>query len=109
MVDIIARGMAANNSGGGGGDSYTKAETDALLSKKQNLITLISKLSSDLVDFNLTEEDVIRLFNEVKAEDQTEVEVNGNNIKFLTDTTTEGDDTKIETGSTFAYKDKIHL
>ncbi len=109
MVDIIARGMAANNSGGGSGDSYTKAETDALLSKKQNLITIINKLSSDLIDFNLTEEDVVRLFNEAKAEEQTEVEVNGDNIKFLTKTVAEGDDVKIKTGSTFAYKNKIHL
>lgn len=107
MVDIIARGIAANKAESG--ETYTKAEVDALLAGKQNLITLINKLSSDLVDFNLTEEDVIRLFSEVKATEQTEVEVNGDNIKFLTDTTTEGDDTKIETGSTFAYKDKIHL
>lgn len=39
-VDIIARGMAVNSGGGGGGNSYTKAETDALLAQKQN--TLVS-------------------------------------------------------------------
>lgn len=36
MIDVIARGMAANKGGGTGGESYTKEETDALLDLKQD-------------------------------------------------------------------------
>ena len=37
MVDVIARGLAARG-GGGSGDSYTKAEIDAMLLNKQNVL-----------------------------------------------------------------------
>lgn len=109
MVDIIARGLAVKGGGGSGGDSYTKAETDALLLKKQNLIDAEHKLISDFINFNLTEDDIVRLWNEAKAQLITEIRVDGDNIQFLTDVSTSGDDIKIETDSTFGYKDKIYL
>lgn len=102
MIDVIARGMAANKGGGGGGDSYTKAETDALLNEKQDLITLLKKLSPELIDYD---------FSKVATIDyeQTEVEVDGNNIKFLTPVSTNGDEIKIETDSTHLEGDEILL
>ena len=108
MVDIIARGMAAS-AGGAAGDSYTKAETDELLLKKQNLINAQNKLLSDFIEFNITEGDIIRLWNEAKAENETRIKVEGDNIQFLSDVAVDGDDVKIETDSTFGYKDKIYL
>ena len=109
-VDIIARSIAVNGSGGGGtGEGYTKDEVDNLLAQKQDLITLRNKLFSDLIEFNLTEEDIIRIHNEVKAELITEVEVDGDDIIFLTDVSTDEDDITIETESAFAYKNNIHL
>lgn len=109
-VDIIARGLAVNNGGGGGGgDRYTNAQIDEMLSRKQDLITVLNKLSSNLIAFNISEEDIVRIFGQAEAEQQTEYEVNGNTIKFLTDVTTDGDVIKFETDSTFVYKDNIYL
>lgn len=100
MIDIIARGMAANKSDSG--DTYTKAEVDALLAEKQDLITLLKKLSPELIDYD---------FSKVTTVDdgQTEVEVDGNNIKFLTPVSTNGDEIKIETDSTHLEGDEILL
>lgn len=109
-VDIIARGLAVNNvGGGGGGDRYTNTQIDTMLSKKQDLITVLNKLSSDLIAFNISEEDIVRIFGQAEAEQQTEYEANGDTIKFLTDVTKDGDVIKIETDSTFVYKDTIYL
>lgn len=102
MIDVIARGMAANKGGGGGGDSYTKAETDALLREKQDLITLSEKLSPELIDYDFSK--VVTVDDE-----QTEVEVEGNDIKFLTPVSTNGDEIKIETDSTHLDGDEILL
>lgn len=135
MVDIIARGLATQGGGGSGGDSYTKAEIDAMMAEKQN--TLVSgqniktingdsllgsgnvsvqavidaehKLVSDLINFNITDADIVRIYNEVISETTTEVEVDGDNIKFLTDTSAEDDNVKIETDSTFGYKNNVYL
>jgi hypothetical protein len=108
-VDIIARGLASRGGGGGSGDAYTKAETDALLNEKQNLINSQNKLSSDLIIFNISEEDLVRLYNEAKAETTTEYIVEGDTIKFLTDVSQTENSIKIETQSTFGYKDKVFL
>lgn len=109
-VDIIARGLAVNNGGGGGGgDRYTNTQIDTMLSKKQDLITVLNKLSSDLIAFNVSEEDIVRIFGQAEAEQQTEYEASGDTIKFLTDVTKDGDVIKIETDSTFVYKDSIYL
>ena len=108
MVDIIARGLAVQ-AGGEAGNSYTKAETDELLLGKQNVINAQNKLLSDFIEFNLTEEDIVRLWNEAKAANTTRIRVDGDNIQFLSDVSTDGDNIKIETESTFGYKDKIFL
>lgn len=51
MSDTMFDAMfGAAVAGGQGGDSYTKAETDALLNGKQNTIDSTHMLSSDLVD-----------------------------------------------------------
>lgn len=102
MIDIIARGMAANKGGGGGGDTYTKAEIDAFLAEKQDLITLLRKLSPELIDYDFSK--VVTVDDE-----QTEVEVEGNSIKFLTPVSTNGDEIKIETDSTHLEGDEILL
>lgn len=107
-VDIIARGLAAKG-GGGSGDAYTKAETDALLAEKQPLITVQNKLNGDLVSFNLTEDDLVRLYNEARAEVETEYIIDGDNIKFLTEIEEDGNTLKFGTDSTFGYKNKIYL
>lgn len=109
-VDIIARGLAVNNGGGGGGgDRYTNTQIDTMLSKKQDLITVLNKLSSDLIAFNVSEEDIVRIFGQAEAGQQTEYEASGDTIKFLTDVTKDGNVIKIETDSTFVYKDSIYL
>lgn len=40
----------AENSGGGGGDAYTKAETDALLNNKQNVLTVGTNLDDEPIE-----------------------------------------------------------
>ena len=102
MIDIIARGMAANKGGGGGGDTYTKAEIDAFLAEKQDLITLLKKLSPELIDYDFSKVTTV-------DDEQTEVEVEGNSIKFLTPVSTNGDEIKIETSSTHLDGDDILL
>ncbi len=104
MIDVIARGMAANKGGGGGGDTYTKAEIDAFLAEKQDLITLLKKLSPELIDYDFSKVVTVDV-----NDDQTEVEVEGNSIKFLTPVSTNGDEIKIETDSTHLEGDEILL
>lgn len=64
MIDIIARAMAVAAISGAG-NSYTKKETDDKLAQKQDLINAQNKLSSDVVDFNITAEQVKRLHDQV--------------------------------------------
>jgi len=108
MIDIIARAMAVAAISGAG-NSYTKQETDQKLAQKQDLINAQNKLSSDFVEFNVTQNDINALHALVMNEKQTEVTVQGNDIKILTNVATEGDDIKFETESVFAYKDDINL
>lgn len=108
MIDVIARGMAAAAQGGAG-ESYTRAETDALLALKENLINSEHKVSSDNVDFNLTASDINALHDLVMSEKQTEVKVEGDNITILTSVTAEDDDIQFNTDSVFKYKDDINL
>ena len=75
--------------------------------KKEELKELLADAVVD--NNNISEEDIVRIFGQAEAEQQTEYEVNGNTIKFLTDVTTDGDVIKFETDSTFVYKDNIYL
>lgn len=74
----------------------------------QPLITETNKLSSDYVDFNVTADDIARLYHLASSELQTEVEVDGDIIKILTEITiVNGDEVEIYAGSSVSGDDII--